>query len=744
MNKFLGLGIIVIVLIGIVAGVVVTQRQTQLKSKAAQPTFGSISVAKSSINLVNNNWESIPINVNISVPGANNSKTVAGVFVTKTAEVSAGTGWTAIGHYYGSNGADSFSWTPPSDYASGSYTFALFSMDQNTVLDFIQASSPVQFAGSSSGGGTGTGTCKADTFDAASCRICASDGSHWIVSFGPNKGSTEWCSCAKKEASFTTDPQYSVCPGGGSTTNNGTGVVDAAEFEGIVFKQNNLPASSLTAGQTYDVEITMSNRDRHDSSYLGPTWTAGDLSKATGYFLGFPTTGDNGAGDFKVNTDTAGTNLSINSLWQINWTDPKKLRIPLGNNVSPCVSGNVTSACSYTFKTKITPQKAGTHTFYWGMVHEGVNWFGAQYASSITVAEVGSTGSTPTPSLASTPSASPAAVKIEYRIAEGNTTADAKFNLGAATYSDYKPVSSTSTMRLPYTFANLKINDVRYIAVQFKKGDKQTDSFVTKLIGFVGPTPTVSGFACDVNIAGSAVANSPSSDLLLTFTGTGFGSQSGTITLASGGTVSVDSWTDTMVVGRLSNLQPSSTATGTNYSAALTAKSGQKAQDLQGRQEQSCLVGITQISLGAKLFCRAQRDFDQDNVELVLILNKDRNQKTSEKVTIDKDGNITDIKTKLKSGENYIACIKAPFSVRKCSPPFSAVSGNNILSMDLPVGDYNGDGAINNFDKSILENQWGPMNTNKNCDVNRDGFCNSFEWSCMLHNFNASDQQSLP
>lgn len=275
----------------------------------------------------------------------------------------------------------------------------------------------------------------------------------------------------------------------------------------------------------------------------------------------------------------------------------------------------------------------------------------------------------------------------------------------------------------------------KFIYAQFVDDKNQTQNAnpFPFQIDLVGPSPLVSGFACEVDIANS-------SDLLFKFTGVNFGATqgTGTVVLKDGGNLSFDSWTNTAVTARLSSPSVSATTLGTQYFAILTNSAGQKSP------EQQCLVGITQISLGAKLFCRAQRDFDQANVELVLISDKDRNQKTSEKVTIDKEGNITNIKSKLRAGDNYIACIKAPLSVRRCSTIFTASSGTNNISIHLPIGDYNGDGAINNFDKSILQGQWGPMNSSKNCDVNRDKFCNSFEWSCMVHDFNASDQQTLP
>ena len=302
--------------------------------------------------------------------------------------------------------------------------------------------------------------------------------------------------------------------------------------------------------------------------------------------------------------------------------------------------------------------------------------------------------------------------------------------------------SPSSRVEVPYTsggvsaiinFSDTSINKPKFVFVEFitSTGEVEKGRPYPFKIDLVGAEPILTGVACNLDITG---ANNRS-DLIFNLAGSGFGPAAGKINIVGGtGTITSESWSDASASGRLMNPSTNDTATGTTYRVTITNKDGITSN------EQTCKVGVTQISLGAKLFCRTLRNFDQDNVELTLYLDKDHTKKSTEKVIIDKEGNITNIKTKLQSGENYIACIKAPSSIRNCSLPFAALSGNNILNMSLAVGDYNQDGVINNPDQSLLKSQWGPMNPNKVCDLNRDSVCNSFEWSCQLRDFNARDK----
>ncbi len=398
-----------------------------------------------------------------------------------------------------------------------------------------------------------------------------------------------------------------------------------------------------------------------------------------------------------------GPTCTVNSCTLQGWS-------PIGNTSS---GNNTITWLSSSQSPNLQDVSVGVHTF--AVINNPPTKVLATFDVNFTA---GTTTASPTPAPA------PIITKVRYAQNKSDLT-----NPNVRKEIAYRAGGVKEDITLTDTSVGTKFIFAQFIDDKGQTTDTNPSPFQ---IDLVGPSPIITGFSCEVDIT----KTDNSSDLLFKFIGANFGSTKGNITLGDGTAVNnIDSWSNIFVSARLNNPPLSQTAVGAQYTAFLTTKDGQKSLS------QQCRVGITQISLGAKLFCRKEMNFDQDNIDLTLILDKDHAQKSREKVTIDKDGNITNIKTKLKSGESYIACIKAPLSLRKCSSAFTALAGNNILTIDLPVGDYNGDGAINNFDKSILQSQWGPMNATKNCDVNRDGACNSFEWSCMLHDFNASNQK---
>lgn len=329
------------------------------------------------------------------------------------------------------------------------------------------------------------------------------------------------------------------------------------------------------------------------------------------------------------------------------------------------------------------------------------------------------------------PSPSPLPVTIvNYRFAEVLTD---------LTNAQIKPYLEDGTYET-ITFASATTEE-KFMWVQFQDNQLRWTEPKNGKIFFAGQDPVITGAACDLDIKDNS--------LLFALWGTNFGNRdfSNSHLAADNNNLEIKEWLNFTVVGKLAN--PSDASTGRTYQVSLTRVDGVKTTA-------TCSVNTTQISLGAKLFCRAPSNFDQDNVKLTIIQNAliatssatpsaafQAGSKARETVTITKEGIIQNLKTKLQTGLEYIICIKAPKSLRICSNKFAAVSGNNIIAnFNLPVGDVNDDDAINSVDASICKSEWGPAKggVTKACEFNKDNVTNSFEWSCVLHDINRSSQ----
>lgn len=172
-----------------------------------------------------------------------------------------------------------------------------------------------------------------------------------------------------------------------------------------------------------------------------------------------------------------------------------------------------------------------------------------------------------------------------------------------------------------------------------------------------------------------------------------------------------------------------------------------KITDAKGLTVEGVCSSLSQLSLGAKLFCRAPQATTISDVELILVEGKAKGTKKTSTVTIDKKGVVQGLDHKLVEGQPYKVSIKAPKSVRK-NIEFFAGAGTNIFNkLRLPVGDIfpldGGDGRINSADAAELFREWRVLGSGaeKPGDFNGDGLINSFEWACMRFDFGASDDE---
>ena len=296
-----------------------------------------------------------------------------------------------------------------------------------------------------------------------------------------------------------------------------------------------------------------------------------------------------------------------------------------------------------------------------------------------------------------------------------------------------------------FTFADNNPGQ-KFVWVQFGDNNGNWTEAKNKEIFLAGPDPVISGAACNLDLKDNS--------LKFQVIGDNFGDKDASNSKLAADTTNLEikEWTNKKVIARFAT--PPDTTTGKTFTVNLTRLDGIKVAA-------SCSVNITQISFGAKLFCRAPRSFDQDNVKLLIVQNAlgvgvtgdtgggfKAGDKQRETVTITKEG-VINLKTKLQlcgeSGQDcpeYKVCIKAPKSLNVCSDKFKAIDGNMIIkNLNLPLCDTNDDGVCNSTDASRCKAEWGPgKGNNKSCEYNRDNVTNSFEWGCLIHDFNKSDE----
>lgn len=255
---------------------------------------------------------------------------------------------------------------------------------------------------------------------------------------------------------------------------------------------------------------------------------------------------------------------------------------------------------------------------------------------------------------------------------------------------------------------------------------------------FVDKLPQITGLACNLDIS--------KQNLQIKVSGSYFGTTIGKLTAESGGSPEISSWNNQQVVGVIKS---SGSKEGQKYKIKVVRSDGFESGYAV------CAVDKSLVSLGARLFCREPGKFDASNVLVTLIYgdesNNNNSKKVEETVTINKDGEIENLKTQLQVGKNYAISIKAPNSLRR-GATFTASEGTSQITRPdgtpfiLPVGDIAPvillDGQINTVDRAELIRQWRVLakdNAKVTGDFNRDGRVNSIDWACMSYDFGATD-----
>jgi hypothetical protein len=336
-------------------------------------------------------------------------------------------------------------------------------------------------------------------------------------------------------------------------------------------------------------------------------------------------------------------------------------------------------------------------------------------------------GVNPPPSVFNPPPPNLSGLTKAYKIAESEA--------GLATAVERPYLTHPSI--LSYQFTD-KTPGIRQVWVQFIAADDTSTrphrQTVFSQIELVGPDPVITG--CSINNLGSGNTE-------FVIKGTNFGSGNGSIK-SDATNLTVTRWTDTEVKATW-GAAPSVNS----FPVTLTRSDSQAVN--------SFCSGISQIYLGAQLFCRQPQKFDAAGVEIAIAEGVAGGKKFTETVTLDKNGIIQGLKTQLEVGKPYKLSIKVPKSVRR-SFEFIAQAGtttlgrvvnNQIRPLLLPVGNIfplgNDDGAINTGDYSQMIREWviDVDKPNRAADFNQDNRVNSGDWACMRRDFGAQDEPEV-
>lgn len=352
---------------------------------------------------------------------------------------------------------------------------------------------------------------------------------------------------------------------------------------------------------------------------------------------------------------------------------------------------------------------------------------------SSSVSPSPSSSSSPSPSSSSSPSpssfVSPSPGSIGSGFTEFYRISDSETGLLSAEFKPYDEEPIITNFTLPDN------NPAPQIWVEFLSSDGVTHQKEHITLTMAAKDPKVSHLSCTVDIA--------KQNLKVEATGQDLGDQTGTIT-SDGSSIDILEWKKNSVTGILKKPSLPTDDTQT-FKIKLTRQDGIATEEIP------CRIDTSLIALGAKIFCRDEGKFDTSNVKVTI---KDQtDNKVDETVTIDKNGAIQGLKTKLQSGKRYLISVKAPNSLRR-NAFFTASIGTSFVTTEdgstfiLPIGDIAPanapDGVINSADRAILTRQWiASKSSTKNLtgDFNRDLRVNSFDWACMRYDFGKSDDK---
>lgn len=280
------------------------------------------------------------------------------------------------------------------------------------------------------------------------------------------------------------------------------------------------------------------------------------------------------------------------------------------------------------------------------------------------------------------------------------------------------PTNLTYPFKTPLLAATPRTLYVKF----FDSNGRSTATPHTKTIIYTPPPtpPSISGVNCAYDSSGLAT--------IYTLRGTSLGTQTANTKVKVGNAdAEVTSWTATAITAKADQRLE-----GSN-NVQVSLDDGKK---LDG----TCSVGLTTATLSVKNKCATADSTNTDDID-VSIYDSGPQPFLKQKARPDKDGTLQGFTPKLEKNKTYTALFKAAGFLTK-KVVFNTSSGTSVVDpVTLAPGDIapkpTSDDVINSVDVSELKTQWNLVkDVTRTGDLNKDSRVNSLDYSCMKSSFN--------
>lgn len=571
---------------------------------------------------------------------------------------------------------------------------------------------------------TTAGECTPGTQDYVNCRSCGSENGKgkWTVDYGPKSG-TNWCACAIKNSGA----QYAQANGcninngqGGTTVCNKDDYGDPAKigkeawcacaknFAGDYATSptyggcagNSARVSTLLAGQSADTKdgASCAYETYDDALKPKPAITSGKSYRVK---VTMTNTGEN-----VWNKDTYKLTTRDMSVWGIKdsygLTDPERK-----------IKSDVNPKDQAIFEIQLTAPKVTRHeTFpmYFLMNNAEGKWFGAACEPKEVQVQ---------------PEGAPALSTACFAISEKQDEVTSVTNCADKTkVQEYSKDPTT----LPYTFKDTTPG-MKTIYVRFIPTVGEPKDFSKQIL--LSPNPVLNVASCTQSSTGEGTSVVLKGQYFGQHTQQGAGSLK-----VKGQNADITSWDGA------TNVITANVADKLEGEIPLELKIDD-GRTISGK----CVVGVSNVQFSVSTQCASSSSFSVKDLELRIIeATPGAKPAVSQKVDVLK-GVPQNLNAKIEAGKKYQLLVKAPRTLVKKAEFIAERGTKNVGDIRLWIGDIapksGSDGKINALDKSEMSRQWSTTagaGSVRIGDLNGDGAVNSHDYSCQKMGYNQEDE----